>query len=69
MDHIFSVQIKFIHLIDWFAKLNNFINEVYVRYKNLLFPLPINFKCIKIITNKNEDYIIYELKKISKKNN
>lgn len=42
--------------------MNNFINKVYVRYKNLLFPLPINFTSIKIIAKNDANYIIKKLK-------
>ncbi len=61
--HIFHTNKKKIYeFINKFTKLNNFINKVYVRYKNLLFPLPINFTSIKIIAKNDANYIIKKLK-------
>ena len=62
--HIFHTNKKKIYdFVCKYTKLNNFINKVYVRHKNLLFPLPINFTSIKIIAKDNADYIIQKLKK------
>lgn len=66
--HIFHTNKKKIYtFINKFTKLNNFVNKVYVRYRNLLFPLPINFTSIKIIAKNDANYIIKKLKKIFKK--
>lgn len=62
--HIFHTNKKEIYdFVCKYAKLNNFINKVYVRHKNLLFPLPINFTSIKIIAKDDADYIIQKLRK------
>ena len=66
--HIFHTNKKKIYtFINKFTKLNSFINKVFVRYKNLLFPLPINFTSIRIIAKNDATYIIKKLKKIFKK--
>lgn len=66
--HIFHTNKKRIYdFVNQFTKLNNFINKVYVRYKNLFFPLPINFTSIKIIAKNDANYIIKKLKKKFKK--
>ena len=62
--HIFHTNKKKIYdFVRKYAKLNNFINKVYVQHKNLLFPLPINFTSIKIIAKNDADYIIQKLRK------
>ena len=62
--HIFHTNKKEIYdFVCKYTKLNNFINKVYVRHKNLLFPLPINFTSIKIIAKDDANYIIQKLKK------
>lgn len=65
--HIFHTNDQEVYsFICQFTKLNNFVNKVLVKHKNIYFPLPINFSSIKKIDPINANYIIKQLKLIFK---
>ena len=62
--HIFHTSNENVYkFLTKFCKLNNFVNKVLVNDgKKQLYPLPINFKSIKIIDNIHAEHIINKLK-------